>query len=345
MAILIVDDSKTTREIIKSYLNEAGYHDLLLVGSAGEAFARLGMNAPEAISRNATACIDLILLDIVLPDMDGREACRMIKSFEFLQDIPVIIVTSLTESEHLGKAFSAGAIDYITKPINTIELLSRIRSALKLKYEMNRRKAREISLLEVTRQLELAVNKLNQLSSLDGLTCIANRRRFDEHMNNEWNRCRRNAMPLSLVMADIDFFKAYNDTYGHQAGDECLKTVASALDTALNRPGDLACRYGGEEFAIVLPETNKNGAIYIAKRLCHTLKSLNILHKSSPLGKYVTVSMGVATVLPTKEQSPADLIAAADRALYSAKREGRNRIKAAGMDSFDDIVHAPAIPF
>jgi diguanylate cyclase (GGDEF)-like protein len=342
MAILIVDDSPTTLSITKSYLNEAGYNKLLLAESAGDAFNKLGINLPEGSSRDeASSGIDLILLDIVLPDMDGREACSIIKSVELLQDIPIIIVTSLTETEHLERAFSAGATDYITKPINKIELLSRIRAALKLKHEMDRRKLREKKLLEVTRELEKAVTKLNRLSSLDGLTCIANRRSFDEHLDSEWKRCRRNARPLSLIMADIDYFKAYNDTYGHQAGDECLKSVALALDTALNRPGDLTCRYGGEEFAVVLPETNKKGAIHIANTLSQSVGSLHILHKNSPLGGKVTVSMGVASVLPTKDLSHADLVAAADKALYKAKQEGRNRIRTFSVDS---VVQEPASP-
>lgn len=261
--------------------------------------------------------------------MDGREACRIIKSAEYLQDIPVITVTSLTEIEHLEKAFAAGATDYITKPVNKVELLARIRSALKLKYEMDRRKAREQKLLEVTSQLEEAVKKLNRLSSLDGLTGIANRRHFDDYIVSEWARGRRNARPLSLILADIDFFKAYNDTYGHQAGDECLKAVARTLQNVLNRPGDLACRYGGEEFAVVLPETPGNGAVSIAKTMCSRVESMGIVHKKSQTSNYVTISLGVATILPTSDLSPAQLISAADRALYDAKREGRNRVKTA----------------
>jgi len=329
MKILIVDDSKTIRLIIKSYLTEAGYSDLLFSESALDAFEKLGINSAGAQSGGAGSGIDLILLDIVLPDMDGREACRMIKSVEPLQDIPVIMVTSLTEDEHLEKAFEAGATDYITKPINKIELLARARSALKLKHEMDSRKLRERKLLEVTRQLEVAVQKLNLLSSLDGLTGIANRRRFDEYMEAEWRRGRRHFKPLSLIMADIDFFKAYNDTYGHQAGDECLKAVANTIQSTLRRPEDLLCRYGGEEFAVVLPGTQKNGAVFLAETICSVVEKMAILHSGSKVSDHVTVSLGVATILPTKELSPADLISAADGALYSAKSQGRNRVMVA----------------
>lgn len=332
MSILIVDDSRTIRSIIKSYLNDAGYTELVLAESAQDAFQLLGIDSREKGSSVAALNIELILLDIVLPDMDGREICRILKSVEHLQDVPVIMVTALTEIENLEKAFNAGAMDYITKPINKVELLARINSALKLKHEMDRRKAREQDLLEMTKRLESAVKELNKLSTLDGLTGIANRRRFDEYINLEWNRGIRNAKPLSLVMADIDFFKAYNDTYGHQAGDECLKAVSNALLEDIKRPGDLLCRYGGEEFAVVLPETPKNGAVLIAKAMCAHVESIGIIHKSSLISNHVTVSLGVATILPANDLSPAQLISAADGALYNAKREGRNQIKFANVN-------------
>ncbi|RJQ77314.1 MAG: diguanylate cyclase [Desulfobacteraceae bacterium] len=332
MSILVVDDSPTIRSIIKSYLNDAGHQDLLFAESARDAFRTLGIDPQGGSSPGIGPNIDLILLDIVLPDMDGREVCRLIKSAEYLRDIPVITVTSLIESEHLEKAFAAGATDYITKPINKIELLARIRSALKLKYEMDRRKAREQKLLEVTRQLEEAVEKLDRLSSLDGLTGIKNRRCFDEHINQEWQRGLRNARPLSLILIDIDFFKAYNDTYGHQAGDECLKAVAGALRNVLNRPGDLVCRYGGEEFAVILPETPRKGAVLIAETMRARVQSTGIIHESSQIANQVTISLGVATTLPARDLSPAELISAADRALYDAKRGGRNQARTAGVE-------------
>ncbi|MHB1420144.1 MAG: GGDEF domain-containing response regulator [Bacillota bacterium] len=324
MSILIVDDSSTTRKIVKSYLNKAGYTQLLLAGSAQEAFLILGVN-----EGNPNTEVELILLDIVLPDMDGRDACKMIKGIDPLQDVPVIIITSLKDFAHLEMAFEYGAVDYITKPVNQIELLARIRSALRLKHEMDRRKAREQNLLEVTKELEEAVNQLNRLSSLDGLTGIANRRRFDEYIVLEWDRGRRNARPLSLVMLDIDFFKAYNDFYGHQAGDGCLKAVATTIDHLLSRPADLVCRYGGEEFAVILPETPRNGALLLANTMRLRVEQMGIPHVSSSINDYITLSLGVATILPTKDLSTADLIAAADKALYQAKQQGKNRVSIA----------------
>ena len=332
MSILVIDDSRTIRSIIQAILIEAGYDELLFAESAQDALQKLGVNSQQEIALNTDLNIDLILLDIILPDLDGREVCRIIKSQEYLQDTPVIMVTALTQMENLEKAFLAGAMDYITKPINNVELLARIRSALKLKSEMDRRKAREQRLLEVTRQLEEAVEKLNRLSSIDGLTGVANRRRFDEYISLEWSKGKRNIKPLSLIMIDIDYFKNYNDTYGHQAGDECLITVAATLKDVLRRPGDLVCRYGGEEFAVILPETPINGAVILAEKMCDLVQSKCIAHEKSQVCDCVTISLGVAATLPNKYLSPKDLIAGADTALYSAKHEGRNRIKKGTID-------------
>lgn len=336
MSILIVDDSPTIRMIINKYLNAAGYSDLLFAESASDAFQILGISPGSREPLRVEPEVDLILLDIVLPDMDGREACRIIKSVEKLQDIPVITVTSLMEKEHLEKAFEAGAMDYITKPVNNIELQARVRSALKLKQEMDGRKAREKKLIEVTRELGEAVRKLDQLSSLDGLTEVANRRRFDEYINSEWLRGRRNAKPLSLLMIDIDFFKAYNDTYGHRSGDKCLKAVAGALQNTIKRPGDLLCRYGGEEFAAILPDTPDAGALLVARSMCTRVETMRITHEKSSVSKYVTISLGVSTIIPTRDLSPADLISLGDRALYCAKRSGRNCVRVADIDCIDD---------
>ena len=333
MNILIVDDSKSIRLTIKKILNSAGYTKLFFADSAAEAFMQLGIESQDGAVHNAEEKMDLIILDIVMPDIDGLEACRRIKSVEFLQDIPIIMVTALTEVDHLENAFAAGAMDFINKPLNEIELLARIRSALKLKQEMNRRKAREQELLEVTKQLEKIINKLNQLSSLEGVTGAFNRRRFDLNIESEWKRCRRNTKPLSLIIADIDFFKDYNDTYGHLAGDNCLKKVVNGIQEMLKRPGDNVYRYGGEEFAVILPETPKKGAIFLAESMCSHIEALSIVHESSQVSRYVTTCFGVSTTLPDKNMSPRDLIAAADKALYAAKNDGRNRVEFAGIEN------------
>jgi diguanylate cyclase (GGDEF)-like protein len=229
------------------------------------------------------------------------------------------MVTSELNDKNLIQAFESGATDLIKKPMNKIELLVRMGAALRLKRETDRRKAQE-------KELRKANQRLERLSSLDGLTQIANRRRFDEHMDHEWRRAIRTGKPMGLIMADIDHFKAYNDTYGHQAGDDCLIQVAQSLYQQLKRPADLVARYGGEEFAIVLPETELKGAGDLAEKMRKEIRRLNIKHSSSPVDQVVTISLGVSCALPTMSPEPEELIAQADQALYQAKNQGRNRV-------------------
>ncbi|MTV50341.1 diguanylate cyclase [Heliobacillus mobilis] len=317
MHILIVDDAEDVRIYLDAILSKAGYQ-VTNVDSPHKALALLA---------NGDAEVDLVLLDVMMPEMDGIEVCRIIKSQEVSADIPVIMVTALTNMDELERAFAAGAMDYITKPIKRVELLARIRSALTLKEEMDRRKAREEELLEVTRSLQEVVKKLKTLSALDGLTELANRRRFDEYIQAEWKRAVRNQRAFSLIMADIDFFKAYNDTYGHLGGDECLKIIARLLEFFARRPGDLACRYGGEEFALILPETDCDGALQLAEAIRLAVEERGIPHQASSITDKVTVSMGVVTVVPKPGDSLEAFIDRTDQALYEAKRTGRNRVE------------------
>lgn len=323
MSILIVDDSLEERLLLQTILKGAGYEEIITAESAEEAFCHLGMHQ----SSNAPSSIDLILMDIVMPTMDGIAASQRIKAIERLREIPIIVVTASTEVQTLQLAFAAGAMDFITKPLNKVELVTRVRSALKLKHEMDRRKAREQELLEVTRQLQEANETLLRISSMDGLTGISNRRRFEDYYDQEWRRAVRDEYPLSLIMVDIDYFKAYNDTYGHQAGDDCLKQVANSIADTVNRPGDLTARYGGEEFVIVLPNTEAGGAAMVAELLRAKVESLNIRHEKSLAAGKVTVSLGVATIVPNRGSSPSVLVVLADKALYQAKQEGRNRVR------------------
>jgi diguanylate cyclase (GGDEF)-like protein len=219
----------------------------------------------------------------------------------------------------LQNAFDQGATDYVTKPINRFELCARVKSALVLKEEMDRRHklAQELA----------AANKILQRSTLtDGLTGIANRRYFDEFLHKEWRHCRREKQPVTLCLVDIDFFKAYNDSYGHLQGDKCLQKVVAILISSVKRPGDLVARYGGEEFAIILSETPEAGGCAVAKRLMKNMAARNIPHDSSKVSDRVTLSCGIATLIPKATTAVHDLISQADRALYEAKNMGRNRI-------------------
>ncbi|WP_293126388.1 diguanylate cyclase [Microcoleus sp. bin38.metabat.b11b12b14.051] len=186
---------------------------------------------------------------------------------------------------------------------------------------------------QLYRQLAIANQKLQQLATTDGLTGIANRRQFDRVLMLEWRRLAREEMPLSLIMFDIDFFKLYNDFYGHLGGDDCLRQVAGAIASCAKRAGDLPARYGGEEFAVVLPNTSAAGANVVARKICDTIADLKLPHARSSIGPYVTLSCGIATVIPAAEASPDTLISSADSALYQAKSAGKNRICHASSQS------------
>lgn len=325
MGILIVDDSKESRDLLKTFLKGAGYKDITTASSAQEAFDALGMKGEHRHNVPFKA----ILMDVVMPEMNGIEACRIIREDAHLADIPVIMVTAMGEQESLNEAFEAGATDYITKPVKKVELLARIRSVLRLNQEMERRKVREKELIDTLKQLSEANRVLTLLSAQDGLTGLANRRHFDEHFSAEWRRAMRDRQPLSLVMVDIDHFKLYNDHYGHQGGDDCLRQVAAIIGQVARRPADIAARYGGEEFVMVLPETPIEGAIRIAEEAAASVRALQLPHAKSLVAPHVTVSMGVACVVPNRETEMKELVERADKALYAAKRQGRDRVKAA----------------
>ncbi len=214
----------------------------------------------------------------------------------------------------------------ILKQINEIEDEKK-KKQLKIQ-EANTLLSVEVGIRErIEKELKIANKELKRLSARDGLTGIANRRCFDEYLQKEMDRMSRNSKPLSLILFDIDFFKNYNDTYGHQAGDDCLKKVAKTIESGARRPADLAARYGGEEFAIILPETDSDGAFFIADKIRKNIQNLNIEHTQSEADTAVTVSAGVSTIIPDCNIPPNEIINNADTALYTAKRSGRNRVE------------------
>jgi diguanylate cyclase (GGDEF)-like protein len=291
--LLIVDDEKINLDTMVGLL---GPHYKTVVALNGE----------QALKRLKRPPLpDLILLDVVMPDMDGYEVCRIIKEDPATRHIPVIFITGKNEEQDEAKGFQAGAVDYISKPFSPIIGLARVSTHIELK--------RRGDMLE-------------RLAGLDGLTGIANRRRFDEFLSSEWKRCQRHAAPISLILADIDFFKRYNDYYGHAKGDAALKQVAAVISQSTPRPEDLAARYGGEEFVCVLPQTGSKGARTVAERIMKSLEHMAIAHADSKAASRVTLSIGVASLIPAKGQPCNTLVELADAALYEAKRKGRNRI-------------------
>lgn len=321
MNILIVDDSIVTRTFLTDMFHEAGYENIIHAGSMEEVFAMF-------CCENKSTCtlVDLVLLDIHLPGKDGIEGCRELKQIDQFHDVPVIIISGLDQPENLEPAFAAGAIDYLTKPPNRLELKVRVNSALKLKGEIDRRKARERELLEMTARLEEVNRELQLLSTRDGLTGIANRYAGNDFLSREWLRAIREQKEFTVIMIDIDCFKLYNDTYGHLEGDECLKKVAGALQRGLHRPADLLVRYGGEEFMALLPDTGQMGGLIVANAMETELAIMKLPHCSSIVSPQVTVSIGIASMSPGEDMPVELLIEAADRALYRAKKEGRSRI-------------------
>ena len=294
----------------------------------------------EAIKYSQEKSFDVILLDLSLPDSQGIETLLTME--EQASNLPIVVLTG-TKDEELGiKAVQQGAQDYLVKGQVTQELLVRsIRYAIERANLMKKLHQKEEHLEKFNQELQQRVevrtaelNKRNEqlqyflkLATTDRLTGLANRHYFAEFWEVEWKAAVRNSTPISAIMIDIDYFKSFNDTFGHQKGDDCLKQVAQRIKKTLKRPRDLAVRYGGEEFLVVLPNTNREGAITIAKTIQLEIRSLGISHCKSDVSDRVTVSMGIATVIPQRRAKPEDLIAYADRALYLAKQKGRDRFE------------------
>jgi len=291
--VFIIDDTPTNIELLAAALS-ADYA-IKFATSGAEALTLL--EKPEKP--------DLILLDVMMPGMDGYQVCRHLKENPATRGIPVIFISAKSEVADQAHGFSLGAVDYITKPFELPVVLARVRTHINLK---------------------LRTDLLEAQALIDALTGIGNRRRFDEVLRLEWKRALRNIMPLSMLMLDVDHFKAYNDHYGHGAGDNCLLQIGLALRQAELRPGDFVARYGGEEFAVILPNCHAAGARAIGERIREEIESLQLPHAQSTSASVVTVSIGCATQRPARGGDIAGLLLAADQALYSAKQAGRNRL-------------------
>lgn len=289
--ILAVDDSAINLQVVGTVLDEIGY---------STTFANSGF---QAIERFKSAQPDLVLLDLMMPEMDGFEVCRALKLAD--PEIPIIFLTASHEQEPLLQAFEQGAVDYVTKPFNKLELAARVKTHLMLKYAFN--------------QLKTALVEMEQLAKTDGLTGLLNRRTLFEVAAQEFSRAQRYERALSLIMLDIDHFKHINDTYGHPVGDIVIQTVAATLKETL-READLIGRYGGEEFAVILPETTLEHASEVAERICCQIGERTMTDNEN---LRVTVSLGVTT-LRTGMSTVGEMLKQADQALYQAKSNGRN---------------------
>lgn len=295
--LLVVDDQPANVQALYQALSDE--HQILVATNGEQALVLARDKRP-----------DLILLDIVMEGLDGLEVCRRLKADEATQAIPVIFVTGLSGEADEAHGLEIGAVDFITKPIHPAVVRARVRTHLVLKQQSD---------------------LLRTLALVDALTGVPNRRFFDEQFAADWRRALRDGHSIALVMIDVDAFKRYNDHYGHQAGDHALQRVARSVGAGLARPGDRLARYGGEEFACILPDTDTAGALEVAQRLGRAVHDLGIEHVHSAIDGVLTISLGVAAIMPTPGDEPAELLRRADEQLYEAKRLGRGRACAAGI--------------
>lgn len=295
--ILIVDDEPGNIELLAALFEEQ--YEVL--------FAVNGEKALELAARYRPDCI---LLDLIMPGMSGFEVCSRLKFERQTAELPIVFITGQGDAETETRGLELGASDFVTKPINPLAVKIRVNNQIELK------RARE---------------QLVRRATSDGLTGLANRRHFDETLDREYGRHIRSQAPLSLILLDIDYFKPFNDTYGHPAGDECLRRIARVLDAVVHRSADLVARYGGEEFVCILPETDLDGAAVVAEKIRSSIAELAIPHAGSTVTGYVTASFGVCSMLCNVEKSALNLLARADEQLYAAKKAGRNRVMTDGV--------------
>jgi len=316
--VLLVDDQLIIVEAVRRMLSDQPDIEFHYVTDATLAQQTAGQLQPT-----------VILQDLVMPALDGFTLIQAYRADELTRQVPVIVLSAKEDPKLKAHSFAVGANDYLVKLPDRLELLARVRYHSAAHISRLQRDQAFRFLRESQKNLADANIELQKLAALDGLTGIANRRRFDETINVEWQRGQRERQPLSLLLCDVDFFKIYNDTFGHLTGDLCLKKTAAVLTAHLKRPADLAARYGGEEFAIVLPDTRLEGALALAQSCVQHLESLAIENpQAAPYG-VVTMSIGVTSVVPSPHSTIEELIESADRALYAAKKAGRNRVVSA----------------
>jgi len=314
--VLLVDDQPIVAEAIRRML--ADQDDIIF---------HYCRDSDKAVDAAVECKPTVILQDLVMPDTNGMELLSQYRANSITKAIPVIVLSTKEDPAIKRDAFERGASDYLVKIPDKIELIARIHAHSRSYLAQKQRDEAIVALKELQKQLEKKNAELARLSAYDGLTDILNRRSFDELLQKEWERSTRDDTAISLILIDIDHFKLFNDNYGHQGGDDCLRKVAKKLDDTVYRPADFVARYGGEEFAVVLPGTDLNGATEIAGKLCTGIENLNIMHEFSSAANSVTISAGVSVIKPKGDLEVKQLIEAADKALYLAKENGRNQFK------------------
>ncbi len=316
--VMLVDDQPMVAEALRRILMAEADMDFHYCSDPQQALKMAGQIKPS-----------VILLDLVMPEIDGLTVLRYMRAHPMTRNVPIVMLSSKEDATLKAEAFAGGANDYLIKWPDSIELLARIRYHSQWYTTLQQRDEAFRALRVSQRQLAETNLQLQRLASMDGLTGIPNRRYFDERLEEEWLRAAREQGWLSLIMVDIDHFKQYNDVYGHLDGDECLKKVADAISGAVVRPSDVVARFGGEEFVMILPGTDASGAEFIAEKARKAVEALAIPHTGSTTSEFVTISLGVATTVPASEVSSNSLLAEADKALYTAKESGRNRVEVA----------------
>lgn len=298
--ILVVDDSYFNVKIMEEILQE----------DYEVATARSGQECLDYMTAEGA---DLIFLDIVMKGMDGYDVCQELKENPMTRNVPIVFVSAHDDMENQIKGLGLGAMDYIVRPVQPAVVKAKAKNYLAMKRHQD---------------------MLAGFSFNDGLTGIFNRRYFNECLAREWKEAFRLQQPIVAVFADVDYFKKFNDFYGHLAGDECLRKIAGTLASSLKRPRDVAARYGGEEFMIILPGTDLAGAIKVSERIQQGLAQLKMKHEKSEVNPYVTLSMGIASTIPKERNREKELVEMADIALYKAKDSGRNTYKCFEKPSF-----------
>lgn len=320
--VLVVDDQPLIGEaVLRSLVGESNIE------------LHYCVDARRAVIEAEKIKATVILQDLTMPGFDGFSLIKNYKQNKHTQNIPIIALSTKEDSAIKSRAFEVGANDYLVKLPDPIELVARLRyhsrsfnTAVKLDQAYRALRVSQQQLLDTNLVLQRANNSLLRLINSDGLTGLSNRRHFDEFLEAEWRRAGEAHLEMSLLMVDVDFFKPFNDNFGHLAGDEALKGVASAMRDTITDETYLPARYGGEEFAVILPSTSMDEAKMIAERLRENVESLRIPHNSPHLDSVVTVSIGLATFAPAISESSKMLIEFADKGLYLAKSGGRNQV-------------------